>query len=149
MNLTADLTLAARRAEAKQACAATLARFDLPPADRKAVLLDLAMDAGVAPATKPSTAQMTLPATNGSQRTAARGRPRKRTSGAGGSPQGRTETLLSTLAQHPGLSIREMSKAVYGDDTQLSRNKTRSLLNALKKRGRVKNPSTGVWEAAA
>jgi hypothetical protein len=44
VDLTVDIALAAQRAAAKSAVAATLVRFDLPAADRKAVLLELVVE---------------------------------------------------------------------------------------------------------
>lgn len=134
MDLTADLTLAARRAEAKQAVAAQLARFTLPAADRKAILLDLAMEVPVADTVATPQPRAT-PA-------AKRGRPRKHTNGASGSL---TRKILATLGSEPGIPIRKLSTAVYGDDSKENRIKTRSLLNSLKKQGKVNNPETGKW----
>lgn len=139
VDLTTDLLLAAQRNEAKQAVAVVLARFNLPAADRKAILLDLATE-------QPSAAPAAPRAANGVAvpRGGTRGRPRKR--GKNGAGSGRTDVLVAALAPNPGMPIADLATAVYGDGSELSRNKTRSLLNALKKQGRVVSRATGKWE---
>ena len=145
VDLTADLTLAARRNEAKQAVAAVLARYSLPSANRRAILLNLAVDPAAVGVTPP-VAQWTPPA-GPTVRAAKRGRPRKAINGTGA--KGPTHTLMATLGPEPGMPIRKLSTAVYGDDSQKNRNKTRSLLNSLKKQGKVDNPETGKWKVTS
>jgi hypothetical protein len=149
VDLTAELTLAARRAEAKQALDAVLAQFDLPPADRKAILLDLAMapPAATGPATKHSAAPVAQAAVV-APRAAKRGRPHKRRNGSAthGAVAGRTDTLIATLSTRPGMPIVDLASTVYGDSSDTSRAKTRSLLAALKNQGRVRSVAAGQWE---
>ena len=145
VDLTADLTQAVRRAETKQRIAGLLGA--LTTSDRRAVLLDLLAEQDASAAPRP---QATTPPAAASVRRRG-GRPKKKakSNGAGGAPQGRTEILIATLAPQPGLPIKAMSSAVYGDDSEANRNKTRSLLNALKKQGRVKSVAPGQWEVVA
>lgn len=148
---TDDLTLAAMRAQARQALNGVLAKFpELPHKDRRAVLLDLAMEPAAhepqhstaAPEPRPTHA-----------RTARRGRPvrRGKTSGHAAAPdEGRTDTLLATLKPAPGMPVTQLAAVVYPDvDTKSGRGRTRSLLTSLKKQGRVRNPSAGRWEVVA
>ena len=44
------------------------------------------------------------------------------------------------------MQIGDLAEHVYGDRTETDRNKVRSLLAALKKRGIVRNTGTGQWE---
>lgn len=131
MDLTADLSQALQRRETKRQIAKLLER--LSASDRKAVLLDLIADGddrAEAPEPKPVAA----------------GRPPKPAETMGVEAPGRTDTLLRLLTEQPGTSIGALATRVYGDAGESSRNKVRSLLASLKKRGIVKNVGTGEWE---
>ncbi len=77
---------------------------------------------------------------------ARRGRPKRRGKQA---VPGRTETLIAVLRSKPGISISELSMEVYGDASGETTAKTRSLLHALKKQGKVQSRGAGQWEVAA
>ncbi|MGA2447042.1 MAG: hypothetical protein ABTD50_00025 [Polyangiaceae bacterium] len=147
MDLSADLALSARRHDMKQAIAAVLAKFDLPVADRRAVLLDLAMDgsssAGSIAATT-STPTGPAAAIQARKRTR-RGRPMRHRGTA--NDAGRTDTLLAALKASPGISVGDLAAKVYPDvNLSAAKGRTRSLLSALKASGRVRNPESGRWE---
>lgn len=77
--------------------------------------------------------------------TGSAGRPRKADAPSGG----RTAVLLETLRANPAMPLGDLAKAVYGGvDDEASRNRTRSLLAALKKRKppQVRNVGAGQWE---
>jgi hypothetical protein len=143
MSLTGDLAQAVRRAEAKKQVARLLA--ELPPEDRRGVLLDLLAGdepAGVIERTRVST----VPRETQRSR---RGRPVRRAKANGAAPDaGRTDTLLAALKASPRLPVVQLAAKVYPElDDKTARGRTRSLLSALKDQGRVKNPETGHWEA--
>jgi hypothetical protein len=150
-DLSADLTLAARRAEARHALGALLTQFNLPAADRKAVLLDLAMESQPASpsasAPKYTTAQVAKVAI-GVARAIKRGRPvRRRKANGALHDAGRTDTLVATLKGAPGMPVADLAAKVYPDiDAESAKGRTRSLLTSLKKQGRVRNTNPGKWE---
>jgi hypothetical protein len=146
MDLTANLSQAARRAEAKQRLAAVLDDLGLPADDRRAVLLDLVvLVVDEKPAPRPSAPE---PVRHGIRAT--RGRPRRRgtrsANGGNGEEDGKTAALLELLAQHRGMPIKELATSIYGNAEVNSRDRLRSLLAALKKSGRASNYETGKWE---
>jgi hypothetical protein len=134
MDLSADLSRAVRRAETKRQISQLL--VGLPADDRQAILLDLLAER----------------ASSGRPPRQVQNAPRDVGNGRQGHvaqvPEegGRTDALVSMLKAKPGVSIGDMAEHVYGDLTEKSRNKTRSLLAALKKRNIVRNTGTGQWE---
>jgi hypothetical protein len=57
----------------------------------------------------------------------------------------RTQKLIAALKAHPKLPIPEMAKAVYGVNSDPSRNRVRSLLATLQSREIVKRVGPGEW----
>ena len=126
VDVTADLRRAIVRRETKGELAQVLHDRALNAVDRQSVLLDLLAE-GMGQAA-PST----------------RGRPRKKKGGS--RTLGRTDKVFKALLEQHGMPIKELSVRTYGEDSKDAQNKTRALLTALKRQGRVNNPQTGYWE---
>jgi hypothetical protein len=58
----------------------------------------------------------------------------------------KTAAVYQYLKDHPGGPIPVMAEAIYGSRDEKSQDRARSLIAALKKRGRVKNVGSGQWE---
>jgi hypothetical protein len=67
-----------------------------------------------------------------------RGRPLQR-------GNGKTAAVEATLKAHPGMSIADLAKVVYPDETD-AEHRIRAILWSLKKQGRARNVETGKWE---
>ncbi len=60
--------------------------------------------------------------------------------------ESRTALLLQALSDKPGMPIPTLAKRVYGDESDKSKAKTRSLIAALKRRKAIHRISSGRWE---
>lgn len=56
-----------------------------------------------------------------------------------------SELMLAALGESPGLGVAEVATRVYGDDSPATKNRARSLLSFLKRKGMVVNTSSGHW----
>lgn len=136
-SIETDLAQALQRSRAKQAVSEALK--SLPIADRRAVLFDVLAE--VPTSAPPKAAVPQAQRVNGERV----GRP-PRASGA--VTVGKTDAIVDALKGQPRMPIAQLSAKVYGDADRASQGKTRSLLAALKKQGRVKSVGVGQWEAA-
>ena len=59
---------------------------------------------------------------------------------------GKIDAILATLKANPRIPILDLAAKVYGSNDKNGAAKTRSLLFTLKKKGRVRSPSHGLWE---
>jgi hypothetical protein len=57
------------------------------------------------------------------------------------------DRLVTLLRAQPGRPIGELAAELYGDNTQANRSKVRALLAQLGGQGKLRNVSSGRWEA--
>lgn len=148
---TKALEKARAKREVRRVVEDALARLDA--ADRRDVLADLFVDTADGPIVVSPPSARPLNGARSEASSPPVGREQARRSGAGrpkgstaANTSGRTATLLRVLAERPGMPIKEMAMAVYGSDATKTQNKTRSLLVAQKRSGKVNNPVPGKWE---
>jgi hypothetical protein len=144
---TADILEDAQaRVRAKRAVMRALEQLD--ENDQRHVLADLLADLTPEPAVRKPAVKAAKKPARARQDAPARRRARKpgRPAGTSGGA-GPTKMLLAFLRDNPRAPIGMVARAIYGADDETAQNKTRSLMNAQKKRGMVRRVAPGAWEA--
>lgn len=130
------LPLASRRGVLLRELATMKLEASEPPAPAASTVVAPSSTENGAASSPHTTWRVTLPIDNGTD-----------AEKKAGSPGTGTRRLYVFVKAHPLTPIAEIAAALYGDASDESRNKVRSFMAVLKKKGLVTSASIGSWEA--